>query len=102
MWNIKNKYNLDLREAERIPITNIDRRRDYIPISVRADMEDLVRVAINQNFVPVLDDEDKFIGIVTRKDIMKFFYNYFNKLCKTNNIDNHEAMGLEEVFEAIS
>ena len=102
LWNIKNKYNLDWREAERIPITNIDRRRDYIPISVRADMEDLVRVAINQNFVPVLDDEDKFIGIVTRKDIMKFFYNYFNKLCKINNIDNHEAMGLEEVFEAIS
>ncbi len=101
LWNIKNKYNLDLREAEKIPITNIDRRRDYIPISVRADMEDLVRVAINQNFVPVLDDEDKFIGIVTRKDIMKFFYNYFNKLCKTNNIDKHEAMNLEEVFETI-
>ena len=73
LWGIKNKYHLDLREAEHIPITEIDRRRDYVPVSVRSDMEDLSRIALNQNFVPVLDDEGKFIGIVTRKDIMKYF-----------------------------
>lgn len=73
LWGIKNKYHLDLRGAEQIPITDIERRRDYVPISVRSDMEDLSRIALNQNFVPVLDDEGKFIGIVTRKDIMKYF-----------------------------
>lgn len=73
LWGIKNKYHLDLHGAEQIPITDIERRKDYVPISVRSDMEDLVRIALNQNFVPVLDDEGKFIGIVTRKDIMKYF-----------------------------
>ena len=73
LWGIKNKYDLDLKEAEQTPITDIARRRDYMPISVRSDMDDLVRLALNQNFVPVLDDEGKFIGIVTRKDIIKYF-----------------------------
>ena len=35
-------------------------------------MEDLLAKAINQNFVPVLDDKGSFIGIVTRKDIIRY------------------------------
>ena len=35
-------------------------------------MNELVEIAINQNFVPVLDDRNLFIGIVTRKDIMLY------------------------------
>ena len=80
LWGIKNKYHLDLREAEHTPITDIERRRDYVPISVRSDMEDLSRIALNQNFVPVLDDEGKFIGIVTRKDIMKYLGDTMNRI----------------------
>ena len=73
LWGIKNKYDLDLKEAENVPITDINRRRDYAQVSVRSSMEDLIKVAMNQNFVPVMDDEGKFIGIVTRKDIIKYF-----------------------------
>ena len=29
---------------------------------------------MNQNFIPVVDDFDSFIGIVTRKDILSYFY----------------------------
>ena len=29
---------------------------------------------MNQNFVPVVDDQKKFIGIVTRKSIMEYCY----------------------------
>ena len=28
--------------------------------------------AVNQNFVPVVDDKDIFIGIITRKDIIQY------------------------------
>ncbi len=82
LWGIKNIFNLDLREAERIPVTSIPRMRDYVPISVRSDMDDLIRIALNQNFVPVLDDEGKFIGIVTRKDIMQY---YLDSKCKADS-----------------
>jgi CBS domain-containing protein len=35
-------------------------------------MHDLVERATSQNFVPVVDDKDAFIGIVTRRAIIKY------------------------------
>ena len=74
LWGIKNQFNLDLKSAERIPVTAIRRRLDNRPVKADANMEDLVGKALNQNFVPVLDDQKCFIGIITRKDIIKYFY----------------------------
>lgn len=74
-WGIKNQYNLNLREAEMVPVTSIPRRLDNKPVSADAAMEDLIDKALNQNFVPVVDDQKNFIGIITRKDILRYFYN---------------------------
>ena len=79
LWNIKNKYSLDLRKAEHVRITDIDRRKDYMPISIRARMEDLIELALQQNFVPVEDDDGSFIGLVTRQEILKYFYKEYKK-----------------------
>ena len=35
-------------------------------------MEDLFEKITNQNFVPVVDDNGIFIGIVTRKDVLLY------------------------------
>lgn len=75
LWGIKNQYNLNLKEAENVPVTSIPRRLDNRPVSADAAMEDLIDKALNQNFVPVVDDQKNFIGIITRKDIIKYFYN---------------------------
>lgn len=74
LWGIKNQFNLDLKSAEKIPVTAIRRRLDNRPVKADANMEDLIGKALNQNFVPVLDDQKCFIGIITRKDIIKYFY----------------------------
>lgn len=74
LWGMKNQFNLDLKSAEKIPVTAIRRRCDNRPVKADADMEDLIGKALNQNFVPVLDDQKCFIGIITRKDIIKYFY----------------------------
>ena len=37
-------------------------------------MEDLLEKTLNQNFVPVVDDLNHFIGIITRKDVIQYFY----------------------------
>lgn len=73
LWYIKNQLNLSLQDAERIPVTAVPRRLDNFPVSVNSRMEDLLLKAMQQNFIPVLDDKKSFIGIVTRKDIMKYF-----------------------------
>ena len=74
LWGIKNQYHLDLKGAEKIPFTAIKRRLDNRPVKADADMEDLIGKALNQNFVPGLDDQKCFIGIITRKDIIQYFY----------------------------
>ncbi len=38
----------------------------------KTDLEDLLGKIMNQNFVPVLDDQKNFIGIITRKDVISY------------------------------
>ena len=71
---LKKRYDMNLRAAEGVSILAVERKVDIHPVSVDATMEDLVRMAMNQNFVPVIDDNKIFIGIVTRKDIIRFCY----------------------------
>ena len=52
----------------------IDHRKDLVPVRVTTNMHDLVHRASSQNFVPVVDDKDTFIGIVTRSNIMKYCF----------------------------
>lgn len=79
LWEIKNEYNLDLKDAENIPVKKVPRHRDYQPVTVNTDVEDLIQAATNQNFIPVLDDKKSFIGIVTRGDIIQHCYNQLQK-----------------------
>jgi CBS domain-containing protein len=44
------------------------------PAKITESADVLIRRAVNQNFVPVVDDLGNFIGIVTRKDIIKYLY----------------------------
>ena len=72
MWAIKNMCYMDMRQAEAHRITEIARRKEYLPIRVTTSMHDLITRASSQNFVPVVDDKDAFIGIVTRSSIIQY------------------------------
>ena len=72
MWAIKNMCYMDMRQAEAHRILEIARRRDNIPVRVTTSMQDLIQRASSQNFVPVVDDYDTFIGIVRRGAIIKY------------------------------
>lgn len=72
LWALKKLCVMDLKQTETHTIMEIAHRRDNRPVSVTTDIEDLITKATDQNFVPVIDDRDKFIGIVTRKAIMQY------------------------------
>ena len=72
LWAMKNLCGLNLKQAERIRIMDISRRRDNLPVPVNTSMHELVERAQTQNFVPVVDDKDTFIGIITRSSIIKY------------------------------
>ena len=70
----KNRFDLDLRRAESLPIADVPRHANYQPVRIDTNMEDLVDKALNQNFVPVVDDRGMFIGIVRRQAIIRYCY----------------------------
>lgn len=72
LWNIKERNDLSLKAAEEVPIMDVKRRWDNEPVDVDVNMEDLVNKAMNQNFVPIIDDAKRFIGIITRKDLIQY------------------------------
>mgnify|MGYP004559020677 FL=1 len=72
LWAVKNLCGMDLRQTEDHRIMEISHRRDNVPVKVSTTMQELIDRASEQNFVPVIDDKNAFIGIVTRRAIMKY------------------------------
>ena len=72
LWSIKDRGNLSLKLSEDISIMEVRRKWDNEPVDVDVNMEDLLNKAMNQNFVPVIDDRKRFIGIITRKDLIQY------------------------------
>lgn len=72
LWAIKNLCGMDIKQAEEHRIMEIDRRRDNVAVPVTATMLDLITRASEQNFVPVVDDKNAFIGLITRRAILRY------------------------------
>ena len=56
------------------------------PVGITVSMEELLTSAMNQNFVPVVDDLENFIGIITRKDIIRYFAEQQNPSAATQRM----------------
>ena len=72
LWALRCLCDLDMRQAEAHRICEISRRKDNVPVRVTTSMHDLIDRASTQNFVPVVDDKEAFIGIVTRRSIIQY------------------------------
>lgn len=73
LWHIIKYGRGSLKDQEAYSVKDILRKDFMPPVKVGATAEELIERATNQNFVPVVDDRNKFIGIVTRRDIIKYF-----------------------------
>ena len=82
LWGLKGLDLLNLKEAETVPVTRIKRRMDYRPVRADENIEDLIGRAMEQNFIPVVDDQGNFIGIITRKDIIGFCYEKIREMAE--------------------
>lgn len=60
-----------MRDMERLAVRDI-LKKNHPPVPITVSMDDLVHSAMSQNFVPVVDDDYRFIGIITRKDIIRY------------------------------
>jgi CBS-domain-containing membrane protein len=72
LWMLKNTPGLDFTSTSKVLISQIPRKFVNQPVHIDCDIEDLLITAARQNFVPVIDDQNKFIGIIKRSDIINY------------------------------
>ncbi|WP_333859419.1 CBS domain-containing protein [Clostridium sp.] len=82
LWKLKDTQEFNFKNTSKILLKEIPRHMNNKPVRINSNMEDLVSLAVNQNFVPVIDDNDVFIGIIKRSDIINYCYReLFDKNC---------------------
>ena len=79
LWKLKKEGFPELHEMEDISVMEMIRNRDNKPVHINVDMEGLMERIMKQNFVPVVDDDKVFIGIVTRKDAIQYLIDELKK-----------------------
>ena len=72
LWTMMKEDKFDLRSLEGIPVSSA-MKSEQLPVSNLAPMRELLDRVKEHKFVPVVDDRDVFIGIVTRKDVINFY-----------------------------
>ena len=71
LWYIVSKGNFDMHHCEDVSILTV-LRKDFIPaVKVDTSIDDLLKMVMVQNFVPVVDDRNILMGIVTRRSVLK-------------------------------
>ncbi|MDD4238719.1 MAG: CBS domain-containing protein [Desulfotomaculaceae bacterium] len=83
LWKLKNTPELSFKDTETISLSDIPQRMKNNPVRIDAEVEDLLSLAIVQNFVPVVDDGGFFIGIVRRREIFEYLAELLLKKHKT-------------------
>ncbi len=63
---------VSMKDMERLHIRDILKPGSCPPVRITFSIDRLVQSAMNQNFVPVVDDLGNFIGLVTRKSILHY------------------------------
>lgn len=71
LWHILDQRSNSLRLQERHPLRKLIRPEFNPAVFITVTMEQLVERAMTQSFVPLVDDREAFVGIVTRQAIME-------------------------------
>lgn len=71
LWHMLDEGDNSLRAYQKRPLRSVMRPEFSPPVSVRVTMDELLEHAMQQSFIPVVDDRGAFVGIVTRQAIMR-------------------------------
>jgi len=89
LWALYNDNNPDLKKLEKTELKTIIHKQ-YHPVRASASVDEILNRAYNQNFVPVIDDRDVFIGIIKRKDIIKYLASVKTSIPELTDEDKEE------------
>lgn len=73
LWKMKNTPGLSFANTHKTSLLEVEQQQQNASVLVDAQIEDLLSRAAEQNFIPVVDDQGIFIGIVRRREIIEHF-----------------------------
>lgn len=82
LWKLKNTPGLEFKTTNKVLISNIFMHMINNPVHIDSNIEDLIATSITQNFIPVVDDNNIFIGIIKRSEIITYCYERLFKKIK--------------------
>lgn len=72
-WKLKNTEGLDFSNLHNVQIVDIKKTILNESVWIHAQLDDMLALAADQNFVPVVDEKGIFLGIIRRKDIIEYY-----------------------------
>ncbi|MEG0528968.1 MAG: CBS domain-containing protein, partial [Bacilli bacterium] len=72
LWYMVDNKKFKTEDLESVRLSDIPRTRDNFAVNANTKLESLVDAAVSQNFIPIVDDQNNFIGIVTRKSVISY------------------------------
>ena len=74
LWHLVDSGVYTMKLQEEYSILDIIRSGWNPAVKIDTTMDELLLRVMEQNFVPVVDDREKFMGIITRKDVIKYYH----------------------------
>lgn len=80
LWHMKNSNGaITFENASKFMLKDVSLNMHNKSVRIDSNMEDLINLAKVQNFVPVVDDMNRFIGIVRRSQIIEYCEQFATK-----------------------
>lgn len=79
LWMLKNTEGLTFENTNKVYLKDIPQRLNNQSVRIDAQIQDLIPLVTMQNFVPVVDDKQVFIGIVRRREVIEYCANLLLK-----------------------
>ena len=67
--------NVATNNVDGVLVRDIMKKGNYPSVNIGSTLEELLERIMNQNFVPVVDSRDAFVGIVTRHNVLEYLKN---------------------------
>ena len=92
LWHMKHNDELSFKDAYKVNIRDVNKHMTNNAVKIDSDMQNLIELAKKQNFVPVVDDNEIFIGIIKRSDIISYRHDNIDKQDKQDKQEKDLAL----------
>jgi CBS domain-containing protein len=74
LWKLKHDPEIGFDNTHKVSLRDVPQHVTILPVRIDQQMQDLITLATNQNYVPVIDDSEVFIGIIRRREIIDYCF----------------------------